>query len=215
VKKLLVARHMFSFEEDALLRQLVEQHGENDWKAIAQEMPNRSRRQCRERYRNYLAPELSNLPWSDAEDALLRDKVAEYGPKWAKISAFFKSRSDARIKNRWSSLCGRPGPLAVDGLPYMSHFPYLPHFLPLRRATSMPPWAMQAHRSPRLAPECRPRPRPRLPRITPPRPPSPPAFEIADLFWVLEEGINDPSFELVPKAERPNASFQNYGGSIW
>jgi hypothetical protein len=30
-----------------------------------------------------------------------------------------------------------------------------------------------------------------------------------------EEGINDPRFELVPKAERPDVSLQNYGGSIW
>jgi hypothetical protein len=201
---------MFSFEEDVLLRQLVEQYGDNDWKVIAQEMPNRSRRQCRERYKNYLAPDLSNRPWSDGEDALLRDKVAEYGPKWAKISVFFKGRSDASIKNRWwSSLNGRAESAVFDSLSYMIHF------LPLRQRPSIFPWAMQVHHNSCPTPECQHRARPRLRRITPPRPPSPPPFEIADLLWIQEEGINDPRFELVPKAEPPDANLQNSGGSIW
>jgi hypothetical protein len=152
------------------------------------------------------------LPWSDAEDALLHEKVAEYGPKWAKISVFFKGRSDASIKNRWSSLNGRAGSAAADSLPQM------PHLFPLQQPPAMIPWAMHLqypHCAPRPAPECRRRARPRVRKTALPRPPSPPPFEIGDLLWIPEEGINDPRFELVPKAERPDLSFPTYGGSIW
>jgi hypothetical protein len=107
MKKTAPARQMFSTEEDEVLRQLVAQFGEHDWKAIASKMPNRTTRQCRERYKNYLSPALTNQPYSTAEDDLLREKVAEIGPKWATISGFFKGRSDVALKNRWAALNAR------------------------------------------------------------------------------------------------------------
>jgi hypothetical protein len=105
--KLSSVRHMFSAEEDARLKQLVVQHGNKDWKHIAKLMPNRSTRQCRERYKNYLSPELVNLPWSASDDDLLRQKFKIFGPKWATIAKFFTGRSDVSLKNHWASLDGR------------------------------------------------------------------------------------------------------------
>lgn len=97
-------RQLFSYEEDEQLKKLVEQFGDKDWKFIARRMPGRSTRQCRERYKNYLSPEIKNGPWTKEEDELLKEKYNEYGPHWSSISKFFKSRSDVNIKNRWSAL---------------------------------------------------------------------------------------------------------------
>ncbi|KAH0792159.1 Myb-like DNA-binding domain containing protein [Histomonas meleagridis] len=102
-------RKLFSVEEDALLKYLVSQYGTQDFKRIASFMPQRTVRQVRERYRNFLSPGIVNGPWSAEEDALLVKKYLELGKKWTKISAFFPSRSDVNIKNRWHSLSQRSG----------------------------------------------------------------------------------------------------------
>ncbi|OHT17658.1 Myb-like DNA-binding domain containing protein [Tritrichomonas foetus] len=96
-------RQMFSLYEDNKLRQLVQEYGEKNWRAISKQMPNRTTRQCRERYKNYLAPNVTNGPWTAEEDLLLEQKYLEFGPKWATIAHFFKNRSDVNIKNRWAS----------------------------------------------------------------------------------------------------------------
>lgn len=99
-------RKLFSIEEDAKLRFLVSQYGNKDFKKIASFMPGRTPRQVRERYKNYLSPEVNNGPWSREEDALLCKKYMELGPKWSKIADFFPSRSDINVKNRWTSIKG-------------------------------------------------------------------------------------------------------------
>lgn len=99
-----VSRQMFTAEEDNLLKYYVSIHGDNKWNIIAQLMGNRSVRQCRERYRNYLAPEINHKKWSPEEDKLLLEKYSEYGAKWSKISNFFASRTEISIKNRYAAL---------------------------------------------------------------------------------------------------------------
>lgn len=91
----------FTEEEDAKLLQLVMQHGTKDWIHISQMMETRNPRQCRERWNNYVNPALRTDPWSAEEDMLLDQKFAEFGPRWNKISKFFKNRSDNSIRNRW------------------------------------------------------------------------------------------------------------------
>jgi hypothetical protein len=54
-----IARHKFTPEEDKVLRNLVAQFGKSDWAAIAQRLENRTPRQCRERWKHYLSPEVS------------------------------------------------------------------------------------------------------------------------------------------------------------
>jgi Rps23 Pro-64 3,4-dihydroxylase Tpa1-like proline 4-hydroxylase len=61
-------RHKFLKAEDDLLRRLVEQSGETNWNLISSFMNGRNARQCRERYKNYLSPQLHNSPWTTAED---------------------------------------------------------------------------------------------------------------------------------------------------
>ena len=100
-------RTKFSKEEDEKLIKLVEELGNYDWNTISSRMNGRTPRQCRERYRNYLAPSLVNGPWTTEEDALLIQKFAQYGPRWATFVQYFKNRSDVNIKNHWSSISHR------------------------------------------------------------------------------------------------------------
>ena len=67
-------------------------------------MENRTIRQCKERWVNYLQPGLNNSPWTKAEDMILFEKVKQYGNSWAKIKKFFPRRTDINIKNRWSKI---------------------------------------------------------------------------------------------------------------
>ena len=101
------ARNKFSRSEDALLVSLVNELGVRDWETIASRMPGRNSRQCRERYQNYLSPNLSHEPWTPEEDRLLEQKLKEFGSKWVNISKYFKNRTDTMLKNRWLVLSRR------------------------------------------------------------------------------------------------------------
>ena len=53
-------RVRFSQEEDDQLRRLVEANGIKNWSLIAEQMPGRTARQCRERWTNVFAQEKKN-----------------------------------------------------------------------------------------------------------------------------------------------------------
>ncbi|OHS93004.1 Myb-like DNA-binding domain containing protein [Tritrichomonas foetus] len=95
------SRNHFTKNEDNLIMQLVIEYGACGWKEMAKKTPGRSARQIRERYTNYLSPNVSKEPWTQEEDQLLLRKVDEFGKKWALISAFFPRRTDVIIKNRF------------------------------------------------------------------------------------------------------------------
>lgn len=97
-------RHKFTPGEDEKLKRLVERYGENNWNEIAAGFGTRTARQCKERFKNYLSPNLTNEPFSEQEDRLLHEKHAEYGGKWSLIASFFKTRSEVSVKKRWHQL---------------------------------------------------------------------------------------------------------------
>lgn len=90
----------FSKDEDIKLKELVNNYGTN-WNVISEKMGNRNARQCKERWTNYLSPNVIMKPWTSEEDEFLKSKLAEFGPKWVKISSFFPNRTDIQLKNRW------------------------------------------------------------------------------------------------------------------
>jgi hypothetical protein len=71
---------------------------------VACQMGSRNARQCRERYKNYLDPNLSSAIWTADEDRLLCDKVKRLGTRWSTIAAFFNNRSVMALRNRWQLL---------------------------------------------------------------------------------------------------------------
>lgn len=93
-------------EEDACLRALVEEHGEQAWALVASRMPHeRNNKQCRERWRNHLRPACNKGPWTEEEDRLILERVQQHGTKWAKISGLYlPDRPENDIKNRWHIL---------------------------------------------------------------------------------------------------------------
>jgi len=96
-------RDLFSSSEDIKLLKLVEKFGE-DWIQVSKEMPKRNERQCRERYKTYLSPNVIIGNWTDEEDALILKLVGDFGRKWVQISKRLPNRSDTAIKNRYSVL---------------------------------------------------------------------------------------------------------------
>jgi hypothetical protein len=96
-------RHPFDTEEDALLMTLVAQNPFRGWDAIAREFENRTARQCRERWLNYLCPRVQVAPWTPQEDEFLVEMVSRFGRSWSAISRAFRGRSENDIKNRWHS----------------------------------------------------------------------------------------------------------------
>ena len=100
-------RQKFSADEDKRKVELVSVYGNHSWKKIATLMEGRNTRQCRERYINYLSPNLINGPWTSQEDRFLIDKVKQFGQSWSKIVKYFPTRSDVNIKNRYALLVSK------------------------------------------------------------------------------------------------------------
>ena len=96
-------KNKFSKEEDKKLMAIVDKLGAKRWKVIASFIEGRSARQCRDRYTNYLKPDLVFDRWTPEEDSLLIQKYTELGPKWSTICKFFHGRSSSSLKNRWHS----------------------------------------------------------------------------------------------------------------
>lgn len=104
VKDKKITRHKFTPEEDEILRNLVQQYGKSDWVTIAQHFQNRSARQCRDRWKHYLSPDVIVGGWTDEDDQLLIMKVQELGPRWSTITNFFPGRTDIGVKNHYISI---------------------------------------------------------------------------------------------------------------
>lgn len=96
-------RRPFTVDEDAKLMEIMNHQEFVSWDMVASQMPDRSSRQCRERWVNYLSPNIRNDPWTDTEDQLLLEKINEMGRCWSNIGHFFNGRSENDVKNRWYS----------------------------------------------------------------------------------------------------------------
>jgi hypothetical protein len=96
-------RQKFSLSEDNALLELVGQNGACNWQEIASHMPGRTGRQCRDRFANYLAPTLTQQPWSRAEDDVIIKMFKQGGPRWSQIAACLPGRSSNSVKNRWNT----------------------------------------------------------------------------------------------------------------
>jgi len=98
-------RKMWTKEEDELLTSIVHKHCNLTWNEIAKRIHNsnpmieKSGKQCRERYRNYLNVNVINKPWTKDEKMLFILLHSTYGNHWREISKFFPERNDLSMKN--------------------------------------------------------------------------------------------------------------------
>jgi hypothetical protein len=91
----------FSKEEDEMIISYVEKYGATSWKKIEEVIPTRTRRQCRERWTNFLSPNISQKKWTLEEDLLLQNFVEQYGQKWSDFVSSFPGRTNILIRNRY------------------------------------------------------------------------------------------------------------------
>lgn len=123
-------RKYFTKSEDHLLILAANKYNQGSWNAIAQCVPGKNPKQCRDRWVNYLQPTLTFMPWSDNENHLLVSLVNKFGTHWSKMKKFFPNRSTNCIKNRWYWLLKnqvKSIPLQQSLMPFQAYYPNNKH----------------------------------------------------------------------------------------
>ncbi|MDR3549282.1 MAG: Myb-like DNA-binding domain-containing protein [Candidatus Pacebacteria bacterium] len=106
-------RQMWSHDEDAILLRIVQERGKTKWGLVADELRRRmpqsakSGKQCRERYRNYLDPQIGKKEWTKSDKTVFLLLHKQYGNRWGQIAKYFVGRSDISLKNLFYSFVRR------------------------------------------------------------------------------------------------------------
>lgn len=110
-KKKKTPRIRFTPQEDTEIVRLVSIHGDNDWKRISDELSKqainniqRTPRQCKDRYVNYLCPGINKGEWTIEEDQIIMFNFMLTVPHFKIMKNLFPGRSEAAIKNRFKHL---------------------------------------------------------------------------------------------------------------
>ena len=99
-------KNRFTLEEDDQLKLLVQKIGEN-WSKISQIMKTKNSRQCRNRWKFYLTPQISKEPFTEEETKALLFWVEKCGTDWSTIVHLFPGRSCPALKNHFVTYCNR------------------------------------------------------------------------------------------------------------
>jgi len=77
--------------------------GVTKWSKIAERIPGRIGRQCRNRWFNYLDPRIKKGAWSEEEDKILFELQNRMGNRWCEIAKLLPGRSEKAVTRRWNS----------------------------------------------------------------------------------------------------------------
>ena len=105
----------FTIKEDKKLKELVKIYG-CSWTKISEEIKTKSARQCRNRWKLYLNPDLINKPFSQEETQTLMFWVEKCGTDWSTIVHLFPGRSGPSLKNHFTTYCSRN---KIEKAPYI------------------------------------------------------------------------------------------------
>ena len=90
-------------DEDAIVLKMVNRMGIDKvkWSAIAEQLPGRIGKQCRERWFNHLDPNIKRGEWSDDENRILYEAQKHFGNRWCEILKILPGRTENSLKNRF------------------------------------------------------------------------------------------------------------------
>lgn len=91
-------------QEDAILVEYVNKHGEGNWNAVQKHSGlSRCGKSCRLRWANHLRPNLKKGAFTADEERMIVELHAKMGNKWARMAAHLPGRTDNEIKNYWNT----------------------------------------------------------------------------------------------------------------
>lgn len=74
--------------EDELLLKLIKENGTSSWIQIAKLMNGRTAKQCSNRWKDCLNPDIRKGNWTLEEDTIILNMYAVLGNQWTKVSLF-------------------------------------------------------------------------------------------------------------------------------
>eukprot|EP01113_Clastostelium_recurvatum_P041613 TRINITY_DN6638_c0_g1_i3.p1 TRINITY_DN6638_c0_g1~~TRINITY_DN6638_c0_g1_i3.p1 ORF type:complete len:701 (-),score=167.80 TRINITY_DN6638_c0_g1_i3:63-2165(-) len=93
-------------EESQKLIKLVHQHGERQWKKIAENLGGgKTGAQCAQHWKRVLSPEIRKGSWDDQEEELLFVLVRKHGQSWKNIATEIKTRTDIQCRYQYFKSC--------------------------------------------------------------------------------------------------------------
>ncbi|CAL1359144.1 unnamed protein product [Linum trigynum] len=102
-------RGLWKPEEDLVLRNYVEAHGEGNWATVsAKSGLKRGGKSCRLRWKNYLRPNIKRGEMSEQEQDLIVRMHKLVGNRWSLIAGRLPGRTDNEVKNYWNTHMNKP-----------------------------------------------------------------------------------------------------------